>query len=74
MAMKQIFVCLLAIAGLAAQAWGCQGHQTVAYLAEKHLTPGARQMVHVLLGNALIDPQLKRFLRQRGAGRDGGFS
>jgi hypothetical protein len=66
--MKQIFVCLLAVAGLTAlacapgaQAWGCKGHQTVAYLAEKHLTPEARQMVDALLSNSPIDPQLKRF-------------
>ena len=26
----------------AAQAWGCKGHQTVALLAEKHLTPAAK--------------------------------
>ena len=24
--------------------WGCKGHQTVALIAEKHLTPEARQL------------------------------
>src|SRR5258708_1272428 len=33
----------------AAQAWGCKGHQTVALIAEKHLTPEANQMVQTLL-------------------------
>ena len=44
-----------------AHAWGCKGHQTVALLAEKHLTPEARQMVDTLLHDNPIDPQLKRY-------------
>ena len=44
-----------------AQAWGCKGHQTVAYLAEKHLTPEAKQMFQTLLTENPIDPQLKRY-------------
>jgi len=43
------------------QAWGCKGHQTVAVLAEKHLTPEARQFVDKLLSENPIDPQLKRY-------------
>ena len=42
-------------------AWGCKGHQTVAFLAEKHLTPEAKQMFQALLTANPIDPQLKRF-------------
>lgn len=45
----------------AAMAWGCKGHQTVAFLAEKHLTPEARQMFQALLTENPIDPALKRF-------------
>lgn len=45
----------------AAKAWGCKGHQTVAFLAEKHLTPEAKQMFQALLTENPIDPQLKRF-------------
>ncbi|GAC1684126.1 MAG: hypothetical protein PVS2B2_23200 [Candidatus Acidiferrum sp.] len=66
--MKRIYVYLLAVTWLTAltypqgaQAWGCKGHQTVAYLAEKHLTPEARQMVDALLSSNPIDPQLKRY-------------
>lgn len=66
--MKSIFLSLLAWAFLSclafapgAQAWGCKGHQTVAYLAEKHLTPEAQQMVDTLLRENPIDPQLKRY-------------
>jgi hypothetical protein len=42
-------------------AWGCKGHQTVAYIAEKHLTPEAKQMVEKLLADNPIDPKLKRW-------------
>jgi len=56
---------LIAAAGLAsapaAQAWGCKGHQTVALIAEKHLTPEAKQMVQTLLNGNPIDPALKRY-------------
>jgi nuclease S1 len=41
-------------------AWGCKGHQTVALIAEKHLTPEARQFLDSLLKENPIDPQLKR--------------
>jgi nuclease S1 len=44
-----------------ASAWGCKGHQTVAYLAEKHLTPEARKLVNDLLAAHPIDPRLKRW-------------
>jgi len=42
-------------------AWGCKGHQTVALIAEKHLTPEARQILETLLKDNPIDPQLKRY-------------
>src|SRR5713101_6949394 len=58
-----IVVCMLAglLRAPAAQAWGCKGHQTVATIAEKHLTPEARQMVLKLLGENAIDPKLQRW-------------
>jgi hypothetical protein len=43
------------------QAWGCKGHQTVALLAEKHLTPEAQQLIQTLLSQNPVDPQLKRY-------------
>src|SRR6266436_4374602 len=56
---------LLSLAGIvstpSAYAWGCKGHQTVAFLAEKHLTPEAKLMFQALLTANPIDPQLKRF-------------
>jgi len=44
-----------------AQAWGCKGHQTIALIAEKHLTPEARQFVDKLLSENPVDPQLRRY-------------
>lgn len=44
-----------------AWAWGCKGHQTVAVLAERQLTPEARQLVEKLLSENPINPQLKRY-------------
>jgi len=57
---------ILAIASLPlflspAFAWGCKGHQTVALIAERHLTPEARQYFDALLKENPIDPQLKRY-------------
>ena len=43
-----------------ARSWGCKGHQTVALIAEKYLTPEARQLVDKLLSENPIDPKLKR--------------
>lgn len=51
-----------------AQAWGCKGHQTVALLAEKHLTPEANQFVLKILSENPIDPKLNRYCG--GATRD----
>ena len=42
-------------------AWGCKGHQTVALIAELHLTPEARQYLDTLLKENPIDPQLRRY-------------
>ena len=54
---------LLACLGAApcARAWGCKGHQAVALIAEKHLTPEAQQLVEKLLAANPMDPRLKRW-------------
>ncbi|HXR32436.1 MAG TPA: S1/P1 nuclease [Verrucomicrobiae bacterium] len=44
-----------------ARAWGCKGHQAVALIAERHLTPEARQFVEKLLEENPVDPQVKRY-------------
>ncbi len=56
-------VCL--ICAPAVRAWGCRGHESVAALAEKHLTPEAKQGLLALLTANPIDPQLKRFCGDR---------
>ena len=57
-----IMLCLaLSAFAPAASAWGCKGHQTVAYLAEKNLTPEALKMVNDILKAHPIDPTLKRW-------------
>jgi hypothetical protein len=73
--MKWAVTCIFlfgVIAGLAlapaAKAWGCKGHQTVALIAEKHLTPEASQLVQRLLSENPIDPKLNRYCG--GATRD----
>ena len=50
----------------AGRAWGCRGHEVVAALAEKHLTPEAKQALLSLLTANPIDPQLKRYCGERG--------
>ncbi len=44
-----------------ARAWGCEGHQVVALIAEKHLNPHARAMTAQILQAGPIDPDLRRF-------------
>src|SRR5271163_2333308 len=49
-----------ALAPPSSLAWGCKGHQTVALIAERHLTPEALQFFQTLLSQNPVDPQLKR--------------
>jgi hypothetical protein len=53
----------LLFAPSSARAWGCQGHQVVALIAEKHLTPHARAMVEKILKDGPIDPTLNRYCK-----------
>jgi hypothetical protein len=46
-----------------ARAWGCEGHQVVALLAEKHLTPHALAMAKKILADGPIDPSLSRYCK-----------
>jgi hypothetical protein len=54
-------VTALFLAAPLANAWGCKGHQTVALIAEKYLTPETKQAVLALLSANPIDAQLKRY-------------
>jgi S1/P1 Nuclease len=42
-------------------AWGCKGHQSIALIAEKHLTPEAKEFVEKLLRENPVDPQTGRY-------------
>lgn len=46
--------------------WGCEGHQTIALIAQQHLTPHARRTVTDLLEPSPIDPRRERFCQSRG--------
>ena len=48
------------------RAWGCEGHQVIALLAEKHLTPHALATAKQILGDSPIDPSLSRFCKEGG--------
>ena len=48
--------------------WGCEGHQAVAIIAEKHMTAHALKMANEILRSQPIDPTLPRFCT--GAGSD----
>lgn len=52
--MKKILLAALAILALSsvdAGAWGKRIHATIAYIAEKHMTPKAKKTVQTLLGD-----------------------
>src|SRR5258708_5711496 len=49
-----------------ARAWGCEGHQVIALLAEKHLTPDALATVKQILAASPIDPALSRYCKEGG--------
>jgi hypothetical protein len=65
-----IIACVLVFAVVSlpapARAWGCEGHQVVALLAEKHLTPHALAMVKKILTEGPIDPGLSRYCKEGG--------
>ena len=46
--------------------WGCEGHQAVALIAEKHMKAHAREMANKLLQSEPIDPALSRFCASPG--------
>jgi hypothetical protein len=61
-------IILLAAFGFARPAWGwgCEGHQVIALIAEKQMTPKARAMADKILDASPISPELKRFCPEGG--------
>lgn len=52
-----------------AWSWGCEGHETVAYVARAQLSSDARKQADSLLRNNPIDPKLKRLCTSAGLTR-----
>ena len=59
---------ILVLSPARAWPWGCEGHQAVAIIAEKHMSAHALEMANKLLQSNPIDPALSRFCV--GAGLD----
>jgi hypothetical protein len=57
---------ILLTAPSSAWAWGCEGHQVVALIAERNLTPHALAMVKQILRDGPIDPTLSRYCKEGG--------
>jgi hypothetical protein len=60
--------CIVLLSPVRAWPWGCDGHQAVAIIAEKHMNAHALEMANKLLQSQPIDPTLPRFCV--GAGLD----
>jgi len=64
-----LFACFALVAAFSspapARAWGCQAHQIIALLAEKHLTPHALATVQEILNSNPINPDMKRICKER---------
>jgi len=67
---RAILACLVFAVAISlpapARAWGCEGHQAIALLAEKHLTPHAHATVNKILSDSAIDPSLNRYCKEGG--------
>ena len=65
-----LFICGAIAAAISlpspARAWGCKGHQIIALLAEKHLTPQALAAVNKILTDSPIDASLSRYCKDHG--------
>jgi hypothetical protein len=57
---------MLLLAPVRAWGWGCEGHQAVALIAEKHMNRRALDGVNKLLLGVPIDPSLPRFCSGQG--------
>ena len=65
--MRAVLLIVLSFSFSASQlsAWGCEGHQIIALVAQAHLTPPSAAAVDLLLSQNPIDPALKRFCQDR---------
>lgn len=61
-----ILIAFALFATPAAHAWGCQGHETVALIAEMHMSPQVLAKVNEILKDSPIDPALNRYCKETG--------
>src|SRR5271154_5906304 len=61
-----LFLAIATLSPARLWAWGCVGHETVALIAEAHLSPHARSMANRILEKSPIDPALERYCKQQG--------
>jgi len=69
MRIKYLHLLLLAAAVVSPSrvwAWGCDGHEVVALIAERHLSEHARMMSNRLLRDTPIDRALRRYCKEQG--------
>ena len=59
-------VVILLFSPMRAWPWGCEGHQAVAMIAEKHMNAHALEMANKLLQSQPIDPALPRYCSSQG--------
>src|ERR1700689_1687191 len=59
-------ITLAIFASPAAHAWGCQGHETVALIAEMHMSPAVLAKVNQILKDGPIDATLNRYCKDAG--------
>ena len=57
---------ILLVSPIRAWSWGCEGHQAVAMIAEKHMSAHALEKVNQLLLSVPIDPALPRWCSSQG--------
>lgn len=57
---------ILLFSPVRAWSWGCEGHQAVAMIAEKHMSARALERVNQLLLRVPIDPELPRWCSSQG--------
>jgi S1/P1 Nuclease len=61
-----IAIVIAMFASPAAHAWGCQGHETVALIAEIHLNPQTLAKVNQILKDSPPDAAISRFCKETG--------
>jgi hypothetical protein len=59
-------IALAMVASPAVHAWGCQGHETIALIAEMHMTPQAVTMANKILKDSPLDASINRYCKEMG--------